>query len=279
MRTECLVTYDAASIYVAFRAFDPRPAEIRAHLADRDAITTFQQDDHVGFLLDPFNDERRAFQFRVNPLGVQADAVFSELDGIEDLSWDAIWKSGRPHHGRRVRSWRSRSHSTSSASRGPRPPRPGVSTPSAPSRAASATGSPRTTRTATGAACSARPTRSPACRDDARASNLELDPTVTGHRTDRRADVSRGARSSSDGQRPTSGSARAGAMTPNLILNATVNPDFSQVEADVAQLDVNTRFALFFPEKRPFFLEGHRLLRHAAQTTVFTRTSRTPRAA
>ena len=52
----------------------PEPAEIRAHLADRDAITTFQQDDHVGFKFDAFNDERRAFQFRVNPLGVQADA-------------------------------------------------------------------------------------------------------------------------------------------------------------------------------------------------------------
>jgi len=40
------------------------------------------------------------------------------------------------------------------------------------------------------------------------------------------------------------------------MLNATANPDFSQVEADVAQLNVNTRFALFYPEKRPFFLEG-----------------------
>ena len=50
-------------------------------------------------------------------------------------------------------------------------------------------------------------------------------------------------------------SARWG-VTPNLMLNATVNPDFSQVEADVAQLDVNTRFALRYPEKRPFFLEG-----------------------
>src|SRR5262249_2516667 len=45
-------------------------------------------------------------------------------------------------------------------------------------------------------------------------------------------------------------------ITPNLTLNATANPDFSQVEADVAQLSVNNRFALEFPEKRPFFLEG-----------------------
>jgi hypothetical protein len=45
-------------------------------------------------------------------------------------------------------------------------------------------------------------------------------------------------------------------ITPNLSLNAALNPDFSQVEADAAQLDVNNRFTLFFPEKRPFFLEG-----------------------
>src|SRR5918996_2674522 len=93
VRTEFLVTFGEEHLYLAFRAFDPEPGGIRAHLADRDAITTFQQDDHVGFILDPFNDERRGFQFRVNPLGVQADAVFSELEGIEDFSWDAIWKS------------------------------------------------------------------------------------------------------------------------------------------------------------------------------------------
>ena len=88
-----LVTYDHAKIYIAFRCFDPEPQKIRAHLMDRDAIDTFIMDDHVSFMLDTFNDERRAFQFRVNPLGVQADANFSELEGYEDFSWDAIWGS------------------------------------------------------------------------------------------------------------------------------------------------------------------------------------------
>jgi len=60
---------------------------------DRDATDTLIQDDHVVILIDPFNDERRGFQFRVNPLGVQADANFSEMEGYEDFSWDAIWKS------------------------------------------------------------------------------------------------------------------------------------------------------------------------------------------
>ena len=60
---------------------------------DRDAIDTFIQDDHVSIMIDAFNDERRGFQFRINPLGVQADANFSELEGYEDFSWDAIWQS------------------------------------------------------------------------------------------------------------------------------------------------------------------------------------------
>ena len=93
VQTDCFVTYDTRNLYIGCRALDPRPAEIRAHLMDRDEIDTFVQDDHIGFMLDTFNDERRAFQFRVNPLGVQADAIFSEQDGIEDWSWDTIWAS------------------------------------------------------------------------------------------------------------------------------------------------------------------------------------------
>ncbi len=64
-------------------------------------------------------------------------------------------------------------------------------------------------------------------------------------------------------------------ITPNLILNATANPDFSQVEADVAQLGINRRFALFYPEKRPFFLEGADFFLTPVQA-VFTRTVADP---
>ena len=65
------------------------------------------------------------------------------------------------------------------------------------------------------------------------------------------------------------------AITPGTSLQATVNPDFSQVEADAAQLDVNTRFALFFPEKRPFFLEGADFF-ETQFPLVFTRTVADP---
>ena len=91
--TEALVTFDKENLYVGFRAHDPNPKAIRSQLMDRDLVATFVQDDHVGFTVDPFNDERQGFQFRVNPRGVQADASFSEIDGVEDFSWDAIWAS------------------------------------------------------------------------------------------------------------------------------------------------------------------------------------------
>ena len=93
VETKAYVTYDDSNIYVAFKCFDPKPEQIRAHLMKRDEIFTFVQDDHITIMLDTFNDERRAFQYRVNPLGVQADAIFSEVDGIEDFAWDMIWNS------------------------------------------------------------------------------------------------------------------------------------------------------------------------------------------
>ena len=91
--TDCLITFDRKFLYIGFRCYDPEPSKIRAHLMDRDAIDTFIQDDHISLMIDTFNAERRGFQFRVNPLGVQADAILSEAEGYEDFSWDLIWKS------------------------------------------------------------------------------------------------------------------------------------------------------------------------------------------
>jgi hypothetical protein len=97
---------------------------------------------------------------------------------------------------------------------------------------------------------------------------------VTGRRTDVRPQFPAGSLESGDVD-PSFGMDFRWGITPNLSLNATGNPDFSQVEADVAQLDVNTRFALFFPEKRPFFLEGADLFVTPIDA-VFTRTVADP---
>jgi hypothetical protein len=272
VQTDCFITYDTRNLYIGCRALDPRPAEIRAHLMDRDAIDTFVQDDHIGFMLDTFNDERRAFQFRVNPLGVQADAIFSEQDGIEDWSWDTIWESaGRvTAEGYVVE----------------------VALPFNQLRFPASAGSqtwgleifrswPRNVRHRIRSHRTDRDKGCILCQEGKLSGlesltagrNLELDPTVTGHRTDTQSPP-RGGTGASDTAAEVGLTARWGA-TPNMIVSGAVNPDFSQVEADVAQLDINTRFALFYPEKRPFFLEGLDYFTTPEQA-VFTRTVADP---
>ena len=274
VETQALVTFDSENLYVAFKAQDPKPSAVRANLMDRDAINTFIQDDHVGFNLDTFNDERRAFQFRVNPVGVQVDAVFSEIDSQEDFAWDAIWASAGKITAdgyvielavpfRQIRF--------------PRTPGPqtwGIEF---------FRSYPRNVRYRMSSRLTDRAKDCILCQENkisgfqgiAPGRNLEITPTATTTRTDSLDDFPDGALQHGDEKFEPGITARWG-VTPNMTLNATLNPDFSQVEADVAQLDINTRFALFFPEKRPFFLEGADLYLMPLPA-VFTRTVADPR--
>ncbi|HUP48650.1 MAG TPA: DUF5916 domain-containing protein, partial [Thermoanaerobaculia bacterium] len=272
VKTDALVTYDSRNLYVAFRAWDPRPSEIRAHLMDRDSINTFVQDDHVTLMIDPFNDQRRAFQFRVNPLGVQADAIFSQIEGIEDFSWDIIWASAgriteegyiveiaiplnqiRFPQGGGVQTWGfelGRSY--------PRNARHRISA------------SPRN-RNETCILCQVNKVTGFQRLQAGR--NLEVVPTLTTTRSDRAAFPSTELEPG-DTRFDPGVSVRWG-VTPATTVNATINPDFSQVEADAAQLAENERFALFFEEKRPFFLEGIDFFATPINA-VFTRTVADP---
>jgi hypothetical protein len=251
VRTEVWITFDEHSFYAAFRAHDPEPATIRARLSDRDAAF---QDDFVGLVLDTFDDQRRAFEFFVNPLGVQMDMTQNEMTGEEDESWDAIWDSaGRiddlgytvelriPFSSLRFpESANGMTWGIDAIRMLPRDQRYRIALHPLErgsncylcqaSKLVGITG--------------VRPARS-----------IELDPTLTASMTGVRADFPAGEIEDDDPEVEPGITARWG-ITPNLMLNATINPDFSQVEADAAQLDVNTQFALFYPEKRPFFLEG-----------------------
>ena len=269
VRTECLITYDDRHLYIAFRAFDDDPSAIRAHLMDRDDIRPFVEDDHVGVLIDTFNDERRAFQLRINPLGVQADAIFSELEGFEDFSWDIIWSSvgqiteegyvvelSVPFNQLRFESSETPQTWGFQAFRSyPRSVRHRIS-------------SNFQDRNRSCIICQMKKIHGFAAISPGR--NLEISPTLTSIRTDQRALLPDGAFDNGAISLEPGLNTRWG-ITPSLVLNATVNPDFSQVEADAAQLDVNNRFALFFEEKRPFFLEGADFFLTPLQT-VFTRT-------
>ncbi|MEM8930448.1 MAG: DUF5916 domain-containing protein, partial [Acidobacteriota bacterium] len=268
VRTDALVLFDDENLYVAFRAHDPEPSAIRAHLMDRDEMRTMEQEDSVSFTIDPFDDQRRAYRFELNPLGVQADALISGVDGTADESWDAVWQSAGhideqgwsvearvPFHQLRfpktetVQSWGfdfRRSY--------PRSVRHQIAAHYVdPADNCSLCQVPRITgftglRTGLG---------------------LEIVPTVVVDRTDS-ADAFGG--DLIDGDEETEGGLFVRwSPKPNLTFNGTINPDFSQVEADAVQLAVNERFALFFPERRPFFLESSDLFVTPLEL-VFTRT-------
>jgi hypothetical protein len=273
VKTDCRMTYDPDNLYIACHALDPAPGSIRAHYADRDDLDRTPQDDHILILIDPFNDERRGFQFRVNAVGVQMDALFATAEGIEDFSWDAIWSStGRitddgyiveirlPFRSLRFperkgeqtwgvlleRSWpRSSRHRMQSAP-----------------------------RNFANACLLCETNKVTGFAGITPGSNVELYPTLTSRRTDARVPFPDGPLESGDVEVDPGLDVRWG-ITYNHSLNATAHPDFSQVEADVAQLDVNTRFALFFPERRPFFLEGADFFATPVQA-VFTRTVADP---
>jgi hypothetical protein len=224
-------------------------------------------------MLDTFNDERRAFQFRVNPLGVQADANFSELEGYEDFSWDAIWSSaGRisdsgytvevaiPFNQLRFPKGGGEQTWGFEADRSwPREHRHRMST---------------HVRDRGRNCLLCQFNKASGFQNISPGKNLEFDPTLTVQRSDSREDFPAGGLEAGKVKFDPGLTARWG-VTPNLMLNAAVNPDFSQVEADAAQLDVNTRFALYYPEKRPFFLEGADFFLTPLEM-VFTRTVADP---
>jgi hypothetical protein len=272
VETVCRLTYDPSHFYFGCRAHDPDPSAIRAHLADRDHSRT-DADDHMVIVLDPFNDRQRAFVFLVNALGVQTDAMLSTAEG-PDLSWDAIWKSaGRiTDQGYTVegaiqfRSLRFR------RTQGPQTWGFYLER-----------SYPRTNRHRMRSMPTDRDNSCVLCQANklvgfegiVPGSNVEFYPTVTSRRTDSRRDAE-GPMVAGDLEFDPGLDVRWG-VTPSLSLNVTGNPDFSHVEADVAQLEVNTRFALFFPEKRTFFLEGADVFATPIQA-VFTRTVADPTA-
>ncbi|MEM9532736.1 MAG: DUF5916 domain-containing protein [Pseudomonadota bacterium] len=252
VQTTVYLVDTGASLMVAFHARDPDPGAIRAFFRDRDAAF---QDDMVGVVLDTFNDERRALEFFANAYGAQMDLIMDDVNGNEDESWDAIWDAAGqitadgyvvemdipytalqlPPDTGKARTW-------------------GIDL---------LRFYPRDFRYRLSNNAQDRSVNCYLCQLEkfegfatAKAGNdLEITPTLTVTRTDLRDDVTDPSLVSGEVDLEPGLDVSWG-ITPNITLNATLNPDFSQVEADVAQLDVNTTFALFFPERRPFFLEG-----------------------
>lgn len=251
VRTEAYIFHNSNCLFVAFKAFDKKVSEIRSYYNDRDHIW---QDDTVGIGFDTFNSGNRAYYFSSNPLGIQGDEIFSMGGQYEDNAWDAIWDSAgnlsefgyivemripfnaiQFHPGNKELTWglllfrnypRDKKFMISNSSMD----------------------------------------RNQSCwicqlpkiigfKNIKPGKNLEFDPTITGLRVDSRDDFPDGKLLKETVVIEPGISGKWG-ISSNINLSFAINPDFSQVEADAAQLDINNQFALFFREKRPFFLEG-----------------------
>lgn len=263
--TEVLVTYDDRNLYVAFVCADD-PALVRATFCERDQIFS---DDCVFLLLDTYGTQQWAYEISANPLGVQGDLLFSASGG-EDSGYDLIYHSAgrvtdrgfevelavpfaslrfpdRPEQAWRINFWRNH----------PRAVRGQYAW------AAQTRDNPCWTcqwGTVTGIA-NVRP-----------GNGLELLPAWTARQTGRRADAGRLAEGEVLGE-PSLGARYA--ISSQLTAEATLNPDFSQVESDATQIDVNSSFALSYPEKRPFFQEGSDLF-YTPFTVLYTRSINDP---
>src|ERR1044071_3094895 len=285
--TEVLVWYGPDAIYFGVRARELHGDVVRATRANRDNISS---EDNVQLLLDTYNDRRLAFLFGVNPLGVQQDGTRSDqfgggaggrsatgggnretnfLDGNVDLNPDYVFESrGRLVEGgyeveiripfkslhyqdRALQTW-------------------GINV----LRRVQHTGFQDSWTPAVRASASflSQSGTLEGLHDLKRGLVLEATPTATGRldgtpRTGGGWDYQRGGELGAD--------VRWG-IRQNLTLNGTWNPDFSQVEADVGQVVLNERFALFYPEKRPFFLDGLELFDTPNQL-IYTRSILAPR--
>ena len=270
VRTVAYLLEDGEYLYIAIQAFDPDPSAIRAYLRDRD---TAYDDDFAGIMIDTFNDGRRAFEFFSNPLGIQMDLTNDDVNNNEDDSWDAIWESGGTinDEGYVIEM---------------KIPLSQLRFPVVDGKQTWAIQLLRTYPRDRRYRLSNNPRdRSVNCnicqfgtmtglKNVAPGRDLEIVPTLTASQTDSSDDPGVTPLVAGDADIE-AGLSISWGITPDVTANLALNPDFSQIESDAAQLDVNNQFALFFPEKRPFFLEGADYFTTPLQA-VFTRTVADP---
>jgi uncharacterized protein DUF5916/cellulose/xylan binding protein with CBM9 domain len=260
LRTEAKVAYDEQNLYLFVRAFDSHPDSIVSLLSRRDDQTA---SDYITVMLDPYHDRRTGYEFSVNPAGVKTDyAIYNDGNnqGDEDVAWDGVWDAAtridslgwtaefriplsQLHYSFKgsgtfgLLIWRVIQRHTATVT-WPlfRTSRSGLASQFGDLTGLDGTGSP-----------------SPA----------EITPYVI---TKNVTDVE-SANPDGRTQRVSLGGDLKYRLASNLLLNATVNPDFGQVEADPSELNL-TAFETFFEERRPFFVEGKGLFNFTVNCVV-----------
>jgi hypothetical protein len=278
--TDVRVWYSSDAIYFGIRAFEPHGG-VSATLADRDRVST---DDNIEIHLDTFDERNRAFVFIVNPLGVQADGTKNEAGGFipgsnvmpgqNDLSADFVWQS----RGRLIEAgYEVEIRIPFSSLRYPlgSPQRWGLQI----DRHVQHNGYEETWTPAKRASASfiGQAGWLTGLAGMRHGEIVEMNPEVTNTVNgspccDPALDSWRYASA------PRLGGNVRWTLGSNFVLNGAARPDFSQVEADATQIAADERFALFYAEKRPFFVEGADRF-NVPNTLVYTRTIVRPDAA
>lgn len=247
-RTEARFAYDERNLYVLVRAYDPHPDSIMALLSRRDVNT---QSDYVQVVVDSYQDRRTAYWFAVNPAGVKMDAyIYNDVE--EDMSWDGVWEADA-----RIDSlgWVAEFRIPLSQLRFPKREVHsfGIAVARHVGRNKERSAWPLFRRSRFGIASQLGTLNGLAGLSGAR--RLEVMPYLV----QSNESVLRG-RSFGRSQRGSAGADIKIGLSSNLTLDATVNPDFGQVEADPSVLNLSA-FEQFFEERRPFFLEGTGIFR------------------
>jgi hypothetical protein len=243
-KTVVLVAYDRKYLYFAFDCRDSDPSKIKAAMSKRDGI---DMDDWIGVVLDTFGDKQGGYLFEVNPLGVQLDGMIN-ADGNGDASFDTVWESkGLIHNG-------GYSAEVAVPFKSLRYPfkkkiTMGLLVSRYIGRKSEQTSFPGLNPE--GGAIMNQSQRIE-LSDVKFERPVEFIPALT---YDQGSSHSQGAMRSTGKNRDFSLTGKLG-LTSNMTLDATYNPDFSQVETDAGQIDVNLRYSIYYSEKRPFFLEG-----------------------
>jgi hypothetical protein len=270
VETAAWLTYDDRFFYVAFDFSDPDPKSIRAPLGDRDQLSSYT--DYGGVMLDTRNDGKTALELLVNPRNLQYDAIQSDVSGEDpspDFYWDSAARIG-------AAGWRLEIRIPFSSLRYDRadPQTWGIilfrNRPRDFRYQISSSKEPR------GSNCFICHERKLTGLEGLPAGNhAVLAPYASGRQT-RTPAGALGSRLTDNGIASDGGLDAKWTPNADTVIDAALNPDFSQVESDVAQISANERFALFFPEKRPFFLEQLDLFSTPIQA-VYTRTITSPR--
>lgn len=268
-RTTVKILYNSQRVYFGFNCEDTRPSEIRAHITDRDKPF---DDDFVLVVLDTYGDYQRSYEFVVNPYGIQGDLL--RTGSNEDASFDVVWESAAAIDSS---GWKAEMSIPLKSMRFPaKPDQQWV--------VEFIRNYPRASRVQMSWVPLDRDNPCLTCqggiiegiKDVQTTTAIDLLPYViglqnssVGDNTDPKSTLQNGKLTGRVG-----GGVRY-APAPDLAVEGTINPDFSQVESDATQISVNSNFALFYPERRPFFLLGSDMFQNQTQT-YYSRTINNP---